>query len=103
MRYIMLGKTGIEVSQVGFGGIPIIRLSSAEAVVVLRRAYGKGITLFDTANMYLDSEEKMGLAFDGVRSRLVLASKTRGVRETLPLQPAHPRDAQKAPGPYSTR
>lgn len=76
MRYTILGKTGLEVSEVGFGGIPIIRLSAAEAVTVLRRAYDKGITLFDTANMYLDSEEKMGAAFDGVRNRLVLASKT---------------------------
>jgi uncharacterized protein len=76
MRYIMLGKTGLEVSEVGFGGIPIIRLSTADAVMVLRRAYDRGITLFDTANMYLDSEEKMGLAFDGIRSRLVLATKT---------------------------
>ena len=76
MRYIILGKTGLEVSEVGFGCIPIIRLSTAEAVMVLRRAYDRGITLFDTANAYLDSEEKMGLAFDGIRSRLVLASKT---------------------------
>lgn len=76
MRYITLGKTGIEVSEVGFGGIPIIRLSTADAVTVLRQAFDKGITLFDTANMYLDSEEKMGLAFDGIRSRLVVATKT---------------------------
>ncbi|MGO9315380.1 MAG: aldo/keto reductase [Syntrophobacteraceae bacterium] len=76
MRYVTLGKTGLEISEVGFGCIPIIRLSTAEAVVVLRRAYDRGITLFDTANMYLDSEEKIGLAFDGTRSRLVLATKT---------------------------
>src|SRR5208283_863735 len=76
MRYIILGKTGLEISEVGFGCIPIIRLSAAEAVMVLRRAYDRGITLFDTANMYLDSEEKIGLAFDGMRSRLVLATKT---------------------------
>jgi uncharacterized protein len=76
MRYVMLGKTGLEVSEVGFGGIPIIRLSTVDAVMVLRRAYDRGITLFDTANMYLDSEEKMGQAFDGMRSRLVLATKT---------------------------
>lgn len=76
MRYVMLGITGLEVSEVGFGGIPIIRLSTAEAVTVLRRAYDRGITLFDTANMYLDSEEKIGLAFDGIRSRVVLATKT---------------------------
>lgn len=76
MRYVKLGKTGIEVSEVGFGCIPIIRLSAAEAVKVLRRAYDRGITLFDTANMYLDSEEKIGQAFEGIRSSLVLASKT---------------------------
>src|SRR5208337_4182363 len=76
MRYVMLGKTGLEVSEVGFGCIPIIRLSTAEAVTVLRRAYDRGITLFDTANMYLDSEAKIGLAFEGIRSRLVLATKT---------------------------
>ncbi len=76
MRYIMLGKTGLEVSEVGFGAIPIIRLSATEAVMVLRRAFDHGITLFDTANMYLDSEEKIGLAFNGIRSRIVLATKT---------------------------
>jgi hypothetical protein len=76
MRYIILGKTGLEISEVGFGCIPIIRLSTAEAVTVLRRAYDRGITLFDTANAYLDSEEKIGLAFDGMRSRLVIATKT---------------------------
>jgi hypothetical protein len=76
MRYVTLGKTGMEISEVGFGCIPIIRLSTAEAVKVLRRAYEKGITLFDTANAYLDSEEKIGLAFEGIRSRLVIATKT---------------------------
>jgi predicted aldo/keto reductase-like oxidoreductase len=76
MRHMMLGKTGLEVSELGFGGIPIIRLPTADAVMVVRRAYDRGITLFDTANMYLDSEEKMGLACDGIRNRLVLATKT---------------------------
>jgi len=76
MRYVMLGKTGLEVSEVGFGCIPIIRLSNAEAVTVLRRAYDLGITLFDTANAYIDSEEKIGLAFQGIRSSLVISTKT---------------------------
>jgi aryl-alcohol dehydrogenase-like predicted oxidoreductase len=76
MRYLLLGKTDLKVSEVGFGGIPIIRLATAEAAEVLRRAYHRGITLFDTANVYLDSEEKMGLALADVRSRLVLATKT---------------------------
>ena len=97
MRYVILGKTGLEVSEVGFGCIPIIRLSTAEAVTVLRRAYERGITLFDTANAYLDSEEKMGLAFEGIRNRLVLSTKTlkrdrarsRGGHRSQPAAPAH--------------
>ncbi|MBF0529887.1 MAG: aldo/keto reductase [Deltaproteobacteria bacterium] len=76
MRYLKLGNTGLEVSEVGFGCIPIIRLSTTEAVKVLKRAVDQGITLFDSAHMYLDSEEKMGLAFDGIRNKLVLATKS---------------------------
>jgi uncharacterized protein len=76
MRYRILGKTGLEVSEVGFGGIPIIRLSTDEAVRVLRQAYDRGITLYDTANMYLDSEEKIGRAFEGLRHQVVLATKS---------------------------
>ena len=76
MQYRTLGKTGLEVSEIGFGGIPIIRLSMEEAVQVLRRAYDSAITLYDTANMYLDSEEKMGRAFDGLRHGLILATKS---------------------------
>jgi len=76
MRYRSLGKTGLEVSEVGFGAIPIIRLSHNEAVRVLRRALDRGITLFDTAHLYVDSEQKIGQAFDGMRSRVVLATKT---------------------------
>ena len=76
MHYRRLGRTGLEVSEVGFGAIPIIRLSVEDAVRVLRRAYDRGITLYDTANMYLDSEEKIGRAFSGRRHQVVLASKT---------------------------
>lgn len=76
MRYLQLGKTGLKVSEVGFGGIPIIRLTVDEAVAVLRRAFDKGITFYDTANAYLGSEDKMGRALAGQRDRLVLATKT---------------------------
>ncbi len=76
MRHRLLGKTGLLVSEVGLGGIPLIRLSTPEAVRVLRRAYDRGSTFYDTANMYLDSEEKMGGAFEGFRPRLVLATKS---------------------------
>ena len=76
MQQRVLGKTGLKVSELGFGGIPILRLTTAEAVRVLRRAYDKGITFYDTANAYRDSEEKFGLAFKGIRDKVVIATKT---------------------------
>ncbi len=90
MRYRMLGKTGLEVSEVGFGAIPIIRLSFAEAEQVLRRALERGITFYDTAHLYVDSEEKIGRSFAGKRQQIILATKTikrdrQGAREDLEL------------------
>jgi predicted aldo/keto reductase-like oxidoreductase len=76
MKYLNLGKTGIKVSEVGFGGIPIIRLQTDEAVKVLRYAFDKGITFYDTANMYRDSESKIGQALSPVRDKIVIATKT---------------------------
>jgi hypothetical protein len=76
MNYIPLGNTGIVVSELGFGGIPIIRLDTETAVRVLRRAFEQGITLYDTANAYRDSEEKIGQAFEGLRDKVILATKT---------------------------
>jgi aryl-alcohol dehydrogenase-like predicted oxidoreductase len=76
MRYLTLGKTGLEISEVGFGAIPIIHLSMDEAIHVLRRAYDRGVSFYDTAHLYLDSEEKIGRAFAAQRHHLVLASKT---------------------------
>lgn len=76
MKYLNLGKTDLKVSEVGFGGIPIIRLSSDEAVKVLLHAYAQGITFYDTANMYRDSEAKIGRALSSVRDKIVIATKT---------------------------
>ncbi len=76
MRYVIFGKTGLTVSELGFGGIPLIRLHKDSAGEVLRRAYERGITFYDTANMYLDSEEKIGAAFSGMRDKVVIASKS---------------------------
>jgi len=60
MRYVTLGKTDLTVSEFGFGCIPIIRFSKDDSVKVLRHAFERGITFFDTANAYRDSEEKIG-------------------------------------------
>ncbi|NIN64943.1 MAG: aldo/keto reductase [Anaerolineae bacterium] len=80
MRGIRLGKTGLTVSAVGFGGIPIQRLTEQEAVEVVRHCLDLGITFLDTANGYSTSEERIGKAIAGRRDGLVLATKT-GARE----------------------
>ena len=85
MKYLTLGKTDLIISEVGFGCIPIIRYSKEDAVKVLQHGLERGITFFDTANAYRDSEEKIGIAFTGKRDNVVLASKTlcRGAEEAL--------------------
>ena len=70
-----LGKTGLNVSIVGFGGIPIIGLSRSAADMVVRHAYERGINYFDTAEYYGDSEEKIGAALHDVRDEVIIATK----------------------------
>ena len=83
MKYLKLGQTDLTVSECGFGCIPIIRFPQDDSVQVLRHAFERGITFFDTANAYVDSEEKIGTAFAGMREKVVLATKTlkRGAQE----------------------
>ncbi|MCK4283620.1 MAG: aldo/keto reductase [Candidatus Brocadiae bacterium] len=76
MRKVLLGKSGLEVSAVGFGGIPIQRIGQDEAVGVLRRALDLGVTFIDTATGYSDSQLKIGAAVKGRRDGLVLATKS---------------------------
>ncbi len=76
MRKVTLGKSGLEVSAVGLGGIPIQRTEQEEAVGVIRRALELGVTFIDTAAGYGDSQKKIGLAIKGRRDGLVLASKS---------------------------
>ncbi len=75
MKKIRLGKTEIMVSKLGFGGVPIQRPSDDEAVAVLRRCLDRGITFFDTADNYGNSEERIGKAISGRREGLILATK----------------------------
>ncbi len=74
-----LGKTGITTIQNAFGALPIQRVSDDEAVNILRRAYDGGMTYYDTARYYSDSEHKLGLAFKGMRDKLFIATKTGSV------------------------
>lgn len=75
MRYRKLGSTGMMVSVVGFGGIPILRVSEERAVRVLQRAYELGMNFVDTHRGYGDSEIKIGKALAGVREQYYLATK----------------------------
>ena len=76
MLNITLGKTGITIPQNAYGALPIQRVSMDTAVALLRRAYDGGMRFFDTARAYSDSELKVGAAFDGMREKVYIASKT---------------------------
>ena len=85
MRTIRLGKTGLEVSRIGFGGIPIMRLAEDEAIKVVQRCLDLGVTFLDTANGYGTSEERIGKAIAGRREQVVIATKT-GARDRATAQ-----------------
>ena len=76
MRMLTLGTTGITTPQNAFGALPIQRVDMDTAVRLLRRAYEGGMTFFDTARAYTDSELKLGAAFDGMREKIFIASKS---------------------------
>lgn len=76
MVKVTLGNTGITVEKNAFGALPIQRISTQEAVKLLRKAYDSGVTFFDTARFYTDSEEKLGEAFEGMREKVYIATKT---------------------------
>ena len=76
MTPITLGGTGIVIEKNGFGCLPIQRISREEASRLLRKAADGGMTYFDTARSYSDSEEKVGYAFRGLRDRVVIATKS---------------------------
>ena len=76
MDKVILGKTGIEVNKNGFGALPIQRITKAEAVYILQKAFYNGINYFDTARAYTDSEEKIGAAFSYIRDKLIISTKT---------------------------
>jgi len=76
MDNVRLGKTNLEVNKIGFGALPIQRRNMEDSLAILNMAYDSGIDFYDTARFYTDSEEKLGNAFEDVRSEIYLASKT---------------------------
>ena len=76
MDYVQLGKTGLKISRVGFGGIPIQRITPTEAGVLMQAVAEAGINYIDTAKAYTVSEAYIGEAIAGMRNRFVLATKS---------------------------
>ncbi len=76
MKTMKLGKTGMEVSRVGFGGIPIQIRTEEEAIDVVRKSLDMGINYVDTAYMYTTSEERIGKAIARRKNKPFIATKT---------------------------
>jgi aryl-alcohol dehydrogenase-like predicted oxidoreductase len=76
MKLTRLGRTNLTVTRTAFGVLPLQRTETGEAVRILRRAYEAGITFYDTARSYTDSEEKIGRALSDVRDSIVIATKS---------------------------
>ena len=71
-----LGRTGMEVTCIGFGALPMQRCTMEEAGEVLHKALDSGINFIDTARAYTDSEEKIGRHISSRRSEYYLATKS---------------------------
>ena len=76
MEYRVLGKTGLRVSKMGFGGIPIQRIDREGTRKLLHEMAEKGVNYIDTARGYTVSEEYIGYGMEGIRDRFVLATKS---------------------------
>ena len=77
MDKVRLGRTGLMVSRIGYGGIPIQRVPEEDAIAVVQRCLGHGINFIDTANSYTTSEERIGKAIKKFnRKDLIIATKS---------------------------
>ena len=76
MKYTTLGKTGLTVSVVGLGGIPIQKTDVGGVISVIDACLAEGINYIDTARAYTVSEEYLGAALEGRRDRFVIATKS---------------------------
>lgn len=99
MRKRLLGNTGLNVSEIAFGGVEIglpygigvestaDMLTESEAIHLLQTAVENGINFFDTARQYGNSEALMGKAFRGQRDKVILATKCRHFKTTAGTLP----------------
>ena len=76
MEYRILGKTGLKISRMGFGGIPIQKIDAAGTRQLMHQLMEAGVNYIDTARGYTVSEEYLGYALEGIREHFVLATKS---------------------------
>lgn len=76
MEYTVLGKTGLKVSRMGLGGIPVQRIDREGTKKLLQAMAAAGINYIDSARAYSVSEEYLGCGLEGIRDKFVLATKS---------------------------
>ncbi len=76
MEYRVLGKTGLRISRLGFGGIPIQKIDADGTKALMQKLLAEGVNYIDTARAYTVSEEYLGYALEGIRDQFVLATKS---------------------------
>lgn len=76
MEYTVLGKTGLKVSRMGLGGIPVQRIDREGTKKLLQAMAAAGINYIDSARAYSVSEEYLGYGLEGIRDKFVLATKS---------------------------
>ena len=76
MEYRILGKTGLKISRLGFGGIPIQKIDAEGTKVLMHKMRDMGINYIDTARGYTVSEEYLGYALEGIRQDFIIATKS---------------------------
>ena len=76
MEYRILGKTGLKISRLGFGGIPIQKIDAEGTKVLMHQMKEAGINYIDTARGYTVSEEYLGYALEGIREHFIIATKS---------------------------
>ena len=76
MEYRVLGKTGLKISRLGFGGIPIQKIDAEGTKVLMHQLKAVGVNYIDTARGYTVSEEYLGYALEGIREDFIIATKS---------------------------
>ena len=84
MKHRALGTTGLSISEIGMGTIQITRLDWRASIEVVRGVMDLGVNWFDTAQGYFDSELRLGEAFEGVRDKVTIITKS-GTRDPQQL------------------